>query len=116
MLVWGDELCRVSKLTSEIVGFWVSKFESSEFDGPEDWVDTGGVDGTGFNGAITGICIASFDGFNSSYNVRSRFMEDIVGIRVEANWVLGGAGAVFCDFFSGGATKDFCVFELNVDE
>ena len=116
MLVWGDELCRPSKFTSEIVGFWVSKLESNEIDEPDDCADAGGVDGAEFNGATTGICIASFDGFNSSYKVRSRLIEDIVGMRVDANWVRAGAGVFDGVFFSDGATKDFCVLELNVDE
>ena len=40
------------------------------------------------SGAMTGMDMASLEGFSSSNSERSRFIDDMVGMRVEANCVL----------------------------
>ena len=40
------------------------------------------------SGAMTGMDMVSLEGFSSSNSERSRFIDDMVGMRVEANCVL----------------------------
>lgn len=124
-----------SRTTSESVERCVSKFDRSEFaalpaalaellpaavDCAELALDAG---------AMTGIDMANLEGLSSSNSVRSRLIEDMVGIRVDANCVLVPVADVpclvplpwlvwdcCCLLVSALVVNDFWVLEASVDE